>query len=88
MNSQPACGKCPHCGDQLLTVPVASEGALSQVICPICVTRERDEMRSLLTTTTAGLSLWKRYQSHKYIATLEEDERMKNDGESTHEYNR
>ena len=80
MTSQVANGKCPHCGDQLLQIPPKPPETVIRVICPVCVTNERDEMRALLTTTTAGLQLWQRFKEHKYIATLEEEERMKNDG--------
>lgn len=74
--TEPALGKCKTCGDQLLSVPGKAPCEARRVICPICVTNERDEMRALLTTTTAGARLWKMYQRHQYLPTPAEEARM------------
>lgn len=34
--TEPATGKCEHCGDQLLSIPGRQPGEPRRVICPIC----------------------------------------------------
>lgn len=74
--TEPAVGKCATCRDQLLSVPGKTPSDERRVICPVCVTNERDEMRSLLTSTTAGVKLWNMYKRHRYLPSPEEEAKM------------
>lgn len=39
-----ACGKCPECGDQLITVISFTPPEFRRTICPTCTLRQLDEL--------------------------------------------
>lgn len=42
--TEPACGKCGRCGDQLLSIPGRNHVDSRRVVCPVCVTNNYEDL--------------------------------------------
>ena len=42
--TEPACGKCDRCGDQLLSIPGRNHEDSRRIVCPICVTNNLEDL--------------------------------------------
>ena len=43
--TEPACGKCDKCGDQLLSIPGRNHEDSRRIVCPICVTNNLEDLK-------------------------------------------
>lgn len=43
--TEPACGKCDRCGDQLLSIPGRNHEDSRRIVCPICVTNNLEDLK-------------------------------------------